>query len=266
MGMLLLIFGVTIFLRYDYNMFGDPIFPIIVIVIFIVGDIISRICLYIANRIKLWQLRKIDGSLDDEIATKLALGAGRQKDLEQERLELQALNSERFRHRFMDRNRPWILQHLVELFTPRTLQMPGADGRPNIEYVRDIYHELMNMGEGRRLAGDRSDISSDSGDEDALNQRRNWSSIPVEGASRDLALLWLARARKRRLFAKLISGVIASSKQEQCQHCQKSEAGGYIMHPDIANDDGTQQDRHGLDTHIAGLYYTYKKLVHVFYT
>lgn len=53
----------------------------------------------------------------------------RQANLEQERLELQALNSERFRHRFLERNRPWILQHLTDLLTPRTLQNTGPDGQ-----------------------------------------------------------------------------------------------------------------------------------------
>ena len=89
----------------------------------------------------------MEGTVDDDIAAKLALGKGRDADLEQERIELQAMNSERFRHRFLERNRPWILQHLVELLTPRTLEMPGPDGRPNIEYIRDVYNELMKMGE-----------------------------------------------------------------------------------------------------------------------
>ncbi|KAF1332392.1 hypothetical protein FI667_g3678, partial [Globisporangium splendens] len=93
----------------------------------------------------------------------------------------------------MERNRPWILQHLTELFTPRTLAAQGNDGRPNSEYVRDLYHELMNMGEGRRLQGDRSDISSDSED-DLEKMRRQWSNVPVDGASKDIALYWQARA------------------------------------------------------------------------
>lgn len=63
--------------------------------------------------------KNLEGTVDDEVAAKLAVGEGRQADLEQERLELQALNSERFRHRFVERNRPWILQHLAELLTPR---------------------------------------------------------------------------------------------------------------------------------------------------
>ena len=93
----------------------------------------------------LWATKQIEGTIDDDVAAKLAVGEGRQADLEQERLELQALNSERFRHRFLERNRPWILQHLVELLTPRSLDQPGPDGRPTIEYVRDVYAELMAM-------------------------------------------------------------------------------------------------------------------------
>ena len=91
----------------------------------------------------LWMTKQIEGTVDDDVAVKLAIGEGRQADLEQERLELQALNSERFRHRFLERNRPWILQHLVELLTPRSLEQPGHDGRPVVEYVRDVYAELM---------------------------------------------------------------------------------------------------------------------------
>merc|ERR1719272_573152 len=113
----------------------------------------------------IWVRKNLSGTVDDEIAAKLAIGEGRQEDLEAERLELQAMNSERFRHRFLERSRPWILQHLVELLTPRTLQMPGPDGRPNIEYIRDVYMDLMNMGEGRRRPGDRGDISSDDEDD-----------------------------------------------------------------------------------------------------
>ena len=73
--------------------------------------------------------KNVEGTVDDDVAAKLAIGEGRQQDLEQDRLELQVLNSDRFRHRFLERNRPWILQHLVELLTPRQLELPGADGR-----------------------------------------------------------------------------------------------------------------------------------------
>merc|ERR1711881_638844 len=110
----------------------------------------------LADIFKIWMRKSLEGTVDDDVAKKLAIGEGRQEDLEQERLELQAMNSERFRHRFLERSRPWILQHLTELLTPRTLKMPGADGRENIEYIRDTYNDLMNM--VNRRPDDKSDV------------------------------------------------------------------------------------------------------------
>lgn len=251
MGILLTMYGTSVFLRYQYNLFGDAVTLVILIVITMFARALEAVCMRIGDRLGVWVQRKLDGTLDDEISAKLALGAGRQKDLERERLELQALNSERFRHRFMDRNRPWILQHLVELFTPRTLAAADNDSRPNSEYVRDIYHELMNMGEGRRLQGDRSDVSSDSED-DLEKLRRNWSNVPVDGASKDIALYWLARARKRRVFSKLVAGIIGNNKQAVCFNCQKSEEKGYTMHVDLANEEQTAQDHAAIDRLIFG--------------
>merc|ERR550537_987194 len=161
--------------------------PLIFVIIFLLGDSIAWSLRRLADikyrRIGwrgLWVTKQIEGTVDDDVAANLAIGEGRQADLEQERLELQALNSERFRHRFLERNRPWILQHLVELLTPRSLDQPGHDGRPVVEYVRDVYAELMAMGEGARKPGDRSDVSSD--EEDDQGPGKNWPREPLEGA------------------------------------------------------------------------------------
>ena len=142
--------GVTTFINTNYNFFGDPVMPVIVVIMLLYLDFLQHMLFRAADiRIRklkwrgLWMTKQIEGTVDDDVAVKLAIGEGRQADLEQERLELQALNSERFRHRFLERNRPWILQHLVELLTPRSLEQPGHDGRPVVEYVRDVYAELM---------------------------------------------------------------------------------------------------------------------------
>ncbi|KAH7470624.1 Cell death abnormality protein 1 [Phytophthora ramorum] len=255
-GILLSMLGVTVCLRASYSFFGDPITLLIIGVVYYLMRALELSCIRLGDKFKMWKPRKLaDGTLDEDLAAKLALGAGRQRELERERLELQALNSERFRHRFLERNRPWVLQHLAELFTPRTLQSiegPAGDGRPNSEYVRDLYHELVNMGEGRRLGGDRSDISSD-GEDDLEKMRRAWSNVPVEGASRDLALYWLARARKRRTFSKLVAGIIAASRQSECGVCGKREDGGYTLHVDLAAEDGAKEhDPRALDRLIDG--------------
>jgi hypothetical protein len=49
----------------------------------------------------IWKVAKLQGTMDDVIASKLAVGEGRQEDLEQERQELLAMNSESFRHKFI---------------------------------------------------------------------------------------------------------------------------------------------------------------------
>lgn len=135
MGCMVGMFGFSIVIRQRFDFFGDPALLLIFMVIFVLGDLINLFCVWLANlRIRrlnwrgLWITKHIEGTVDDEVAAKLAIGEGRQADLEQERLELQALNSERFRHRFLDRNRPWILQHLVELLTPESLKEIGPDG------------------------------------------------------------------------------------------------------------------------------------------
>ncbi|KAG5180850.1 hypothetical protein JKP88DRAFT_263797 [Tribonema minus] len=186
-----------------------------------VADFTDTVCNLQVKRLGwygLWMTKNLEGTVDDEVAAKLAVGEGRQADLEQERLELQALNSERFRHRFLERNRPWILQHLTELLTPRTIQQTGPDGRPVVEYIRDVYAELMAMGEGARRPGDRSDISSDE-DDDLEALRRNWPRTPLTGANLAIARYWLQLARKRRAFLKLVSGIIESALASSCALC-----------------------------------------------
>lgn len=57
------------------------------------------------------------------------------------------------------------------------LVLPGirSHRRPAVEYVRDVYAELIAMGEGVRRPGDRSDISSDEEDEmEVLNRTTCW--------------------------------------------------------------------------------------------
>lgn len=222
--------GMTMCVRQGFNPFADEATPILWMITFIIGKGLEGFLLYLSSvKIKrfgwrgLWMTKQVEGTVDDDVAAKLAIGEGRQQDLEQERLELQALNSERFRHRFLERNRPWILQHLVELLTPRQLDEEGPDGRPVIEYVRDVYSDLMQIGEGMRKPGDREDISSD--DEDDLeNARRNWSRQPLTGASLAIARMWLAKARKRRAFGKLIRGIVEQNKAPMCGTCGRSEA------------------------------------------
>ena len=227
--------AIEIFLRVNFNLFSDPVTPLLFVIIFVLGELMALVCWLMCDiKIKrfgwrgLWMTKQVEGTVDDDVAAKLAIGEGRQQDLEQERLELQALNSDRFRHRFLERNRPWILQHLVELLTPRQLDQNGPDGRPVIEYVRDVYAELMSIGEGLRKAGDRDDVSSDGLEDELEDIRRNWSKQPLTGTSLAIARLWLSKARKRRAFGKLIRGIIDQHKKPNCEICGRNPEKNFV--------------------------------------
>jgi len=225
-GMLLSMFAMTVFLRKNFNFLGDPVTPIIFLVMFVMCDLVRATAVSISDAKVdyldwrgLWTTKQLEGTMDDAVAAKLAIGEGRQADLEQERIELQALNNEQFRRRFLEKNRPWLLQHLVELVTPPTLGAAGPDGRPLAEYLRDIYSDLMAMGEGKRRTGDRPDISSDEGDEEEEERRRSWPREPLIGANLAIARLWLHKARKRRSFGKVVGGIIQGHLKGECNSC-----------------------------------------------
>merc|ERR1711871_1729649 len=223
--------AITAILRLQYNPFSDPVVPLMFVVVFLFGEGLI-ICMKVLANVKirrlnwrgLWVTKQIEGTVDDDVAAKLAIGEGRQADLEQERLELQALNSERFRHRFLERNRPWILQHLVELLTPRSLESVGPDGRPVVEYIRDVYADLMAMGEGMRRVQDKgqADIISSDDEDDLEAARRKWPRNPVTGPALAIARMWLSKARKRRTFGKLIRGILDQNKKGLCEICGRS--------------------------------------------
>merc|ERR1711988_1339827 len=250
-GILQITLAITAILRLEYVPFADPVIPLMFVIVFLFGEGLILIMKLLADvKIRrlnwrgLWVTKQIEGTVDDDVAAKLAIGEGRQADLEQERLELQALNSERFRHRFLERNRPWILQHLVELLTPRSLDQPGPDGRPALEYVRDVYADLMAMGEGMRRAGDTEGANISSDEEDDLEAaRRNWPRNPLTGPALAIARMWLAKARKRRTFGKLIRGILEQNKKSVCEICGRSPGQNKVRltcllaingHPDLS--------------------------------
>lgn len=239
-------FGITICLRRDYAFLGDPVFPLIVATIVLCCEVLYALCVNISDATidaiawdGIWKLKHLQGTMDDVIAAKLAIGEGRQGDLERERQEYLALNRETFRHKFVDKNRPWILSHLVELITPRTLLDPestGPDGRPLVEYVRDVYSNLMTVGEGVKRTGDRSDISSDDSSDDEFVQRRKWDRTPLDGNKLLIAQIWLQKARKRRIFSKAVSSIIEKRKTDHCLACSRTLSSCSLLNAGLAWD------------------------------
>lgn len=221
--------GLTICLRKKYNFLADPVFPLITGTVILLCELIARACAFISNtKVEaiywngIWRIGEGKGVKDDVIAAKLAIGQGRQEDLEEERHDLMALNSDMFRRKFIDKNRPWILQHLVQLITPRSLQCIGPNNRPLVDYIRDVYSDLQTVGEGARRPGDRSDVSSNDSSDDEFEMRRQWERTPLDGSRLMIAQIWLQKARKRRIFTRAVAEIIDKRKDDHCHSCFKT--------------------------------------------
>ena len=74
-----------------------------------------------------------------------------------------------------------------------------------------------------RRAGDEGGANISSDDEDELEAaRRYWPRNPLTGSALAIARMWLAKARKRRTFGKLIRGIIDQNKKSACELCGRS--------------------------------------------
>ena len=121
--------GMTVIVRAKHNPLGDPITPIIILMVYVGCKILEHFLLFICN-IKvsafdlrgLWVTKVIDNSIDDLIAAKLTIGEGKKSASEKECQELEALENGNIRSIFLFRNRAWLLQNLEYLLTPRSLR------------------------------------------------------------------------------------------------------------------------------------------------
>jgi hypothetical protein len=234
-GIALLLIGVEIMLRKEYNVFGDVVFGIIFVVMWLLFQVLRIFLRVVGEIVSIWKLPRVEGSIDDELAAKLAIGEGDLKELEEERVELKAMNSEAFRLRFVERNRPWLVQHMIELLTPRTLQVPQLDGQTTSDYIRSIYKDLIAMVDDLDV---RSDVSSPREfDDPSLRNRQQWKTAdPPTAKGTELLVGWLAKARRRMMFRKAVAEIVANSVRDTCDTCDREATKLRVMKPLLAID------------------------------
>ena len=102
------------------DFFGDFVTVAILVIVHQGLGLTAAIFQAMADQAGLWDLPTLAGTTSDEIAAKLAVGEGSAADLEQERMELAALNNDAFRNRFLERNRPWLARTREEPRPPAT--------------------------------------------------------------------------------------------------------------------------------------------------
>jgi hypothetical protein len=208
MGLISVVFAVEIMVRKEYNMFGDP--ALLAILPFVVAScyFAQRLCIWTADQLGLWRL-KHEGTAwhtkigDDEDEGPKWDDLDKIKGASHEAFLLnQKINSESFRFRFLEYNRPWLVAQLPTILTPRTLRR----ARP---YLIAQFTKI--------LGSVNPDISDD--DEDDDDDMPKFGPVVLSSASRNMIRLWLAQARRRRALRDVVQPLINRARKNACEVC-----------------------------------------------
>jgi hypothetical protein len=141
-GIILTMFSVTILLRTQgYNILSDPATALFCGIVMLVCRLVHVACIKVSS-IKidylgwrgLWAVKEYKGIIDDFIASKFASRTGREHEQEQDYFNY--LNESKFRHTFLENNKPWIIQHLKDLMTPETMHQKLSDGQELRDFLQ----------------------------------------------------------------------------------------------------------------------------------
>jgi hypothetical protein len=170
---------------------------------------VLRLSVAAMNGLGMWQLKHKD------TAWHATLGGGEGgavpdwEDLEQikgasheQYLMNQRITSETFRFKFLDYNRPWLVQQLPSILTPRTLRR----SRP---YLLAQFTRL--------LSSVNPEVSEDSDSDD--DGRPKFGPVSLSATSRAILRLWLAQARRRRRLLDAVQDLIAAARKTECERC-----------------------------------------------
>lgn len=154
-GMIMVAVGVEAEVRLNFNVFGDPVYPIVVTIAFLIGIVIVKLCRFLADIVGLWRVRsrhsprvKRDSKkvgwirahchiyvraaargadwlmgtqmkiTDWEEIEHMAAVAKMQLQAEMRRIETPRLLDSDFRDDFIKFNRVWLVLHLEEVRVP----------------------------------------------------------------------------------------------------------------------------------------------------
>lgn len=207
-AIMILTLSIEIMARQNYNMFGDPATPILACYVLCFSVLVEKIIIYLAIKYKVWKVRHEDTAWHAMPGEGDENGIPRWEELEKIKgasheayLMNQRMTSETFRYKFLNYNRPWIIQQLPSILTPRTLRR----GKPYL--ISQFTKILSNL---------NPDVSSDDDDDD---QRPRFGPVSLSASSRNIIRLWLAKARRRRRLLSSVQPIINQNRKAECQVC-----------------------------------------------
>jgi len=237
-ALFLILAGVNIHLRLGWALVWDPWFILLLVISYIFVRLAGWLCIRLAEWAQLWSLPGVrrlrnNVSFDKELARRQADAMKKAiEDAENKRIESKALRDEEFRHRWLKRNKPWVVAKIASILTPRQLAREGPDNKPMEEWVKSIYERLTGEGPegdwskpdraGRQLpSARRSDISDLGSSDDEAQAYLRQPLPPLPGRSADMMRWWLGKARRRMLYTSTVADLIEA---EQANFARSLEA------------------------------------------
>jgi len=214
-AMLLFIFGIEGLLRAGetntfYNLWGDTMTIPFGAALIIGSYLMLRFYMWLIDQTGIYRLKHEDtawhstlGGPDED-----DFGLPRWDELDKIKgasheayLMNQKITSETFRFRFLRYNRPWLVNQLPAILTPRTLRR----SRPY------LIAQLTKI-----LGSVNPDVSSDSDSDDG---RPQFGPVALTTSSRSIARLWLAQARRRKRLREVVQPLIIRARRNECEKC-----------------------------------------------
>merc|ERR1711871_801921 len=210
-GQMMIMFSIEIMVRWNYNLFGDRAGGILILLVSLACYFMFLFSTWLVNKLGLWRLKHegtawhstLGGPDDDEF------GVPRWDELDKIKggsheayLMNQKITSETFRFRFLRYNRPWLVNQLPAILTPRTLRR----SRPY------LIAQLTKI-----LGSVNPDVSSDSDSDD--DGRPHFGPVSLSTSSRSIARLWLAQARRRKKLREVVQPLISRARRNECEKC-----------------------------------------------
>jgi len=211
-GIMLNFLGIIIMLRQGYNMFADPVLPVIIGFVCLTGVTITKVSVYLGMRTSLWLNKGGKGKAPIQLPNLVTGIAGPQRGelnplaFQQLGLTVEVLRSEVVRQKFVNRNAPWLLSQLGHLLSPRSLRRY----RPYLLEQHKILQAHYRQG--------HYSLSSDSSDEKEL-YREVQMTIPAMVIAR----FWLTKARRRRKLRLQITASVNAQRKRRCMECRSQD-------------------------------------------
>lgn len=203
-GIVYLVLGIEMMVRAKYNLFGDPVMPLLIPFVFLSSFLIKNIMICIGKVFNIWKVRH------KNTAWHVAMRSENAEEMDimdvdisagyEEYLMNQRIISETFRYKFLNYNRSWIIDQLPSVLTPRTL-------RRSQPYLINQFTKILNSL--------NDDISSDSD----LDTEAKYKMPALDASSRKLLRSWLSQAQHRLKRKQVVQPLTQKTRGTHCEQC-----------------------------------------------